>query len=193
MLKKLSYVLIVIGTIGASICAAKTLPNQEGWQSAWQVHTVMFAGYIVMMAAGILFSRIKSNPLLEIHAETETKTPSIQTYLTQAQMQLKALDSKTGSLSTQELYLSLGKIMEETLEPFVEKRGDLIDQYGMAKYALVFTPFAQAERYLNRAWSAAVDGYKEESTEYLSRSLPLLLETNDILKQLLQPSELKSK
>lgn len=193
MLKKLSYVLIVIGTIGASICAARTNPDAEDWQSIWQIHTPMFLFYIMMIIVGVLFKRIKANPLLDYNPETSNETAAILEHLSQAHTRLKELNTKVKPLSTNEIYQSIGTIIEETIEPFVSGREQIIELYGMAKYALVYTPFAQAERYLNRSWSAAVDGYKDESVEYLSRSLPLLQETHDILKRLFHPNDLKTK
>ena len=40
----------------------------------------------------------------------------------------------------------------------------------MSVFADVMNDFAVGERYLNRVWSASIDGYIDEVQEYLGRS-----------------------
>lgn len=183
MINKLSYVLLFIGTIGASITVARTQPEIEGWQSLWQINTAAFSVFLLMMITGIVLSKFKSNPLLEI--DNEKPLPPLDEFLNNAKNQLTALSNQVDDFSTKEIYQKLDFITQDNIEPFLMNRDFLIREYGMSNYALVFTPFAQAERYLNRAWSAAVDDYKEESVTYINRAIPLLSESIDVLKPIL--------
>lgn len=187
MIKQLSYVLITVGTIGASICAARTQPEIEGWQNMWQIQTPAFVGFLIMMIIGILFSKLRTNPLLELTQE-ESKPP-LDDYLNSAKLKLNELSNSLATMNTHDIYKQLDTITDKHIEPFLSQREFIIEQYGMAQYAVIFTPYAQAERYLNRAWSAAVDGYKDESAEYIKRSIPLLTESVNLLKPLLHPEE----
>ena len=60
----------------------------------------------------------------------------------------------------------LNQIDNECAEPlseFANARQALIRRFGMSVYAEVMTEFASAERYINRCWSAAADGYVDET------------------------------
>ena len=52
-------------------------------------------------------------------------------------------------------------LLLERLVPVVEARMMLASSHGIEAYAKVYTPLASAERCLNRAWSALVDGHPE--------------------------------
>jgi hypothetical protein len=59
----------------------------------------------------------------------------------------------------------------EDLARFADARESLAHLYGLAAYAEIMSAFAAGERYLNRVWSASADGYMDEATDYLHRSL----------------------
>lgn len=59
----------------------------------------------------------------------------------------------------------------EHLNRFVSVRDTMKTAYGLPGFAAVMGPYAGGERYLNRVWSAAADGYVDEATEYLGRAL----------------------
>ena len=53
---------------------------------------------------------------------------------------------------------------------FVEVREAIAHRHGLQAYADVMSPFSAGERYLNRVWSSAADGYIREAHEYLEKS-----------------------
>ncbi len=188
MNKQVSYVLMIAGTVGASITAARTLPNEPGWESTWQINTGFFVFSLAVLTVGVMISRIKDKPLLDVDSETQEDSSIPDRFLLDAKSELQSLFQQSGELSTHELYQKLGTIMQNHLQPFEENRQHIIDKYGMGKYALVMTPFAEAERYLNRAWSAAVDEHKEESVTYIERAVPSLQEAYEEMDKLQQDS-----
>jgi hypothetical protein len=60
--------------------------------------------------------------------------------------------------------------LHEPIERFVEAREGLIHVYGLNLYADVMGLFAAGERYMNRVWSAAAEGYIDEAHTYIDRS-----------------------
>ncbi|MAY75028.1 MAG: hypothetical protein CMJ31_10000 [Phycisphaerae bacterium] len=52
----------------------------------------------------------------------------------------------------------LGELQQSHLAAFAEAREALIGRYGLAKFAGIMDRFAEGERAVNRAWSAAADG-----------------------------------
>jgi len=65
---------------------------------------------------------------------------------------------------------TLESLLLEQVLPLVDARGFLSNAHGVEAYARVFTPFASAERCLNRAWSALADGNHHEATAQLQKA-----------------------
>jgi hypothetical protein len=70
----------------------------------------------------------------------------------------------------------LGDAQKTHLADFVDARPRLIAKLGMSGYAELMDRFAAAERQINRAWSAAADGYLAESMRCLHNAPSMLAE-----------------
>jgi hypothetical protein len=53
---------------------------------------------------------------------------------------------------------------------FAAARHNLLALYGFGGFARIVGEFSRGERAVNRAWSAAVDGYSQESRDYVAHS-----------------------
>ncbi len=64
--------------------------------------------------------------------------------------------------------------IDEELRPdlrrFADARESMVHLYGLQTYADIMSEFAAGERYINRVWSTAADGYDEEAEIYLKRA-----------------------
>ena len=60
--------------------------------------------------------------------------------------------------------------LRHDLRRFAEARESMVHLYGLQTYADIMSEFAAGERYINRVWSSAADGYDEESHRYLDRA-----------------------
>ncbi len=69
----------------------------------------------------------------------------------------------------------------EDLGTFVDARESMIPRLGMQTYANVMSPFATAERLLNRAWSASADGYVDEVRTCVRDALAELEQSRAVL------------
>ena len=67
---------------------------------------------------------------------------------------------------------------------FADFRKSIARKYSLQAYSEVMSHFAAAERYLNRVWSASVDGYIDEVRDYTARAGEQFEETARILKTL---------
>ncbi len=76
----------------------------------------------------------------------------------------------------------LSAVQEGPLQNFIAARPYVISRMGLSGYAAVMDRFAGAERQVNRAWSAAADGYLEESESCLVEAEPLFAEAIERLK-----------
>ncbi len=76
----------------------------------------------------------------------------------------------------------IGNIQRDDVPAFVADRPALVNRLSLAGYAELMDNFAGMERQLNRAWSAAADGYLDEAMTALQNAQPLLLQTLQKLK-----------
>ena len=58
----------------------------------------------------------------------------------------------------------------EPFSDFADARNALVQRFGLQAFAEIMTQFASGERFLNRAWSAAADGYMKEVKDSVMRS-----------------------
>ena len=61
-------------------------------------------------------------------------------------------------------------IQLNNLVPFAEARHEFQHDYGLVNFADFFSDFATGERSINRAWSALVDGYMDETRQSLLKA-----------------------
>lgn len=75
----------------------------------------------------------------------------------------------------------LRELQLEAIEPIVEARTQLSARLGLSAFAEVFGGFSGAERALNRAWAALVDGHRPEALVSLARAVAGFAEAHDRL------------
>lgn len=85
--------------------------------------------------------------------------------------------------SRTDLPAEIDKNFRNELRRFADARESLIHLYGLQAYADIMSDFAAGERYLNRVWSAAADGYAEEAATYLGKASA---QFEDALKRLME-------
>jgi hypothetical protein len=66
---------------------------------------------------------------------------------------------------------------------FADSREVLARRFGLNAFAEVMTQFASGERFVNRAWSAAADGYVEEAANNLDRASQHLAHAQQLIKE----------
>ncbi len=72
---------------------------------------------------------------------------------------------------------------EEPIAKFVEAREAIAHRYGVDAHPAVMSEFATAERYLNRVWSCAAEGYVDEVGDYLRNSRDRFVAAQGALEQ----------
>ena len=168
-----SILVIIVGTIGSAVTASHIPPF-------W----LEFIIFLVITSIGIYLSRRKTSEKLK--TQNNSSNPVNQFKI--------LIDEYVELLTT---YIKSEKDIEEFLENSqiehlynqVEKiRIGIINQLGMKKYITVFSPFARAERLLYRGYSAATDGYDEETKKSLNQSLEFLKMTKEELIKILEVS-----
>ena len=88
------------------------------------------------------------------------------------------------SVSAEDAKTAIEKAQLERFAPLIEARGRLQARYGLSGYAEVFGPLSSAERRVNRAWSALVDGHQSEARKSVSEACESLVSAHEALTRL---------
>jgi len=159
---RLGY-LLVIGAflVGALLCSLdpETLP----WP--WFLLT------LTVGALGLYL--IKSHE--KQHATDESRLSENITVLQQSLdnlvSNLSALVDSKPALPPYDYRFEIDRLFRDDLDNFAEARHAIAHSFSLQHYAEVMSPFAAGERYINRVWSASMDGYIDEVNHYLGRAL----------------------
>ena len=108
---------------------------------------------------------------------------------------LTRLNNGVAELSKRQTAMAPHQVVEyiddqlaEPFADFADARNALVQRFGLQGFADVMTQFASGERFVNRAWSAAADGYMEEVAASLERAQGHLNKAQE-LKTLLEKED----
>lgn len=95
---------------------------------------------------------------------------------------ISVLNTQKHAQDTGDIHVQIDRLFRSDLAVFADARKSISNLYGLEAYAKVMNEFAAGERYLNRVWSASVDGYIDEVKEYLKRARFQFEQTETLLK-----------
>jgi hypothetical protein len=172
------HLLLWLGFIGAAFASVSHLeqPDDKWGTIAW----VWYAG---SMAVGIIGVAMLRHTKRADHADdekTEAEYSVVQQSLAKLCSAVQTLCQESPKLPSQILHL-IDQQCAEPFSDFAEARQSLVKRFGLSVYADVMTEFASAERYVNRSWSAAADGYIDEVTASLNRANQHLANARELL------------
>jgi hypothetical protein len=96
---------------------------------------------------------------------------------------LEVLIKSVDELPPSQITARIDEQLADDFREFADGRNLITTEYGLNVFADVMTQFASGERSVNRAWSAAADGYVDESETCLKRGKDLLQESHRLLNQ----------
>lgn len=139
------------------------------WSLGWA-----FLLAVLITAAGVQLKR--AAPLTPVPSDGDDRAPDapLRQHLVALDESVGALAQRADGLSEAELHHALDPLLTGPVYAFVEGREHLRAQIGLHDYSMVMGPFASAERLLNRAWSASVDGDAAEAAECVRGAVPHL-------------------
>lgn len=128
---------------------------------------------IVVLCAGIAWARIAQKKRAETTANAGAGRPIdlVKSALDAAKSRTAALRSGADTAVLETVATECEAIVRECVEAVAAQQESLSRAYGFGGYALVMTPFAAAERWLNRAWSAASDSHRPEMIASLDHAI----------------------
>jgi hypothetical protein len=145
------------------------------WRGKW---------YFLVSLCGLLLGgltlRAASNwqrsALTDVHREL-TPTESLDSIHDEVQTLRERISALPEEQALDLIIKRVSNLQRGKIPAFAESRESLIASLGLGTFASLMDSFAGAERYLNRAWSAAVDGQHEEAIACLYQSSQRLDET----------------
>lgn len=160
---------------------------EQKWATVpWTVYgAAMFGG-----AIGVVVLRVTARAVAEHSDRVEAEYSTITASLAKLNERMAELRSRRSQMSPQDIVEYIDHQFSEPFGDFADARNALVQRFGMEGFANVMTQFASAERFVNRAWSAAADGYLQESFASLDLADGHLQQADGLMSELSRQAEL---
>lgn len=178
-MKGLGLTLVGLGFLGGALVAVQTADNRVAW--SWFVPAAMLA------VAGVALARAASHRETRHAGTLSANVDMLNRSLEAVLAHIGRLDAEKAAIDVYELHDRIDALFPEDLSNFADARKSVEHVYGIQAYAEVMSTFAAGERYLNRVWSASVDGYIDEAHDYLGRARRQFETTREKLLSLQTP------
>jgi len=173
-LRLIGMVLMIAGFIGAAFASVHQVDaaGLEWGTVKWQWYIPAF----VVGAAGVVALRIAAHTGKTQTHVLDQDWQTLNRTVAELSDELDRFNRELGEISVYDVAGRIDKRLAPQLRDFVEAREVLIHRYGLQHYADVMTRFASGERMINRAWSASVDGYIDETRQCLQQASTFMSE-----------------
>ena len=159
--ESLGWMMFTVGFLAAAATSMR-IPPLWSW----------FVPSILLSFVGAYVARIGAHGS---HVEPEdTKKTEIKEAAPLLEGMLKAVVAINPKGRPESVKDSIEKLQFGLIATFVGERRRFLQKYGPVVFAHFFGSFARAERNINRAWSALIDGHREElaiSLDYAKSSI----------------------
>ena len=161
VMKPIGYALIGIGFMLG--CWAAVLDAEV-------VDWTYFGVALGMGVVGVFLARLGTHREATDKDKLESNIKDIDASMTLIVEHVHELRANKGTIDVYDLPDRIEDRIREPINTFVEAREAIIHVYGLNVYADAMSMFAAGERYINRVWSAAVEGYIDEAHTYIDKS-----------------------
>jgi hypothetical protein len=162
MMRNVGLLLIAAGFIGGALSAVIS------------VDTVQWIGFVPSLVGGVvgvvlvqISMRRAASDVGRIEADFQTLDERLRRIVDD----VATLEREKTTLDVYDLPGRIDARLPEEIVAFADARKTIGTVWGATAYADVMSHFAAGERYLNRVWSTAADGYIDEAHASLTRSL----------------------
>ncbi len=152
--------LFAIGTVIASVSGAHNPPF-------WNILTI---GCVVAVIGTILvrWSLIQQNKTTSSSSASVDLAKHLEIIIQKLD---HFIEDAQKHIPIEKMKETIESLQLEVILPVTEKTNELSVRLGIKNYAEVFSPYAQGERNLNRAWSCCADNHYEEMKLSLENAL----------------------
>ncbi len=158
-MKLLGYLLITVGFLVGSVSAVQTAENSVDW--AW------FVPAFVLGVIGVALARIGTHREASHETKLSGDFETLVTSIDRIAEKISRLDADKANLDPYVVHERIDELLRDDLAAFADARESIGHLYTLGDYAEVMNSFAAGERYVNRVWSASIDGWIDELQQYL--------------------------
>jgi len=159
-MKNIGFSLLIAGFLGGAYATSLDVD---------QVNWMLFVASGVLAVSGVVMVKRHDASLAQSETVLEGNRNELIESLDNVVRDLQMLTSskpKDGDALREQIDDKL----REDLRRFADARQSMVHLYGLQVYADIMSSFAAGERYINRVWSASVDGYDKEAETYLEKA-----------------------
>ena len=158
-MKELGYFLLVAGFLGGAFATALDVE---------QVNWTIFAVAALAGIAGLIMVKRQASAHARSGSVLEVNRNELRDSIHNIVRDIEGLSYGDDEGVTLRDDIDL-KIRND-LRRFADARESMVHLFGLQAYADIMSSFAAGERYINRVWSAAADGYGAEATTYIAKA-----------------------
>lgn len=144
----------------------------ERIDSLWS--TVNWKAYLPALLVGIVgVALLRSTAKQSVDAEVARTTglDPLRRSLSHLLAEVQKLKSELPQMTPESVVAFIDDRCTEHCNNFADQREQLKSAFGLIGFGEIMSEFASGERFLNRVWSAAADGYMEEAYRSIETSL----------------------
>ena len=161
-MKALGLLLITLGFLAGALVAAQTEENEVDW--------TRFLPGAALGAVGVGLARAGVKRETQAVGAVSANVENLREALDRVVDKIRKMDDEKAAMNPYDAHGRIDALFREDLTVFADARESIGHRFGLSAYADVMNEFAAGERYLNRVWSASVDGYIDEVQEYVGRA-----------------------
>jgi len=177
-MKALGYLLIAAGFLTGSVFAVQTEENQVDW--------IWFLPALAVGVVGVFLARAGAHREASQEGKLTGDFEALTSSIDRIVVNIERLDADKESMDPYGVRERIDQLLREDLSRFADAREAVSHLFGLAEYAEMMNAFAAGERYVNRVWSASIDGWVDDVREYLGRSREQFVEVQTKLRSLQQ-------
>lgn len=181
MMKIVGQILMWAGFLSGSLA---TVYQYKGPTPAETVPPVWFGVSVAIGFAGVVLLWVHRFKNKDDKETSTTEFNSLKDTIASLVASCRELNESQTKMAPSEIVAAIDNNTAMDFQTFAENRKVLIPRFGLQVYASVMTQFSAAERAMNRAWSAAADGYLDEVETCLEKSGTHLEETDKLIREL---------
>jgi len=153
-------VLLWIGFLGGAFFSVLRLEEPD---AAWSTIPWGYYGVSALVGiGGVVLLRLHKAAQAVDGESAGAELTAVRESLSKVSEHVTNLRSNLDNMSCEDVLEYIDEECAPLLAEFADGRMSISNRFGTKRYAEVMTEFASGERYLNRAWSAAADGYVDE-------------------------------
>jgi len=177
-MRLLGHILLWLGFFAGSFVMLQHLENPtDRWAT---INWTYYGGAFLIGTIGVVLLRVTAKQAGGQAHEINRDMDELDDALEKLIAGVSKLNTERESILVFDVHKQIDDSLAIEFGRFADARKSMIQRFDLQTYAAIMTEFANAERGVNRAWSASADGYVDEVWLSLERAERRLLRAREI-------------